>query len=453
MIRKLGKNTGSSSSVGFLMGNRVFRRDFRLLVAACAVLLVSTTAAHGSARTILAEPLDAPQFAPPPIRMAASAPSTAGKKARPLPNDISPLALKPSGSLLRPANASTTCPVEASETADPNNAASGKLAGVSTPLQRLRATASGSVLPENRQLSKPRFQRLQATAAWQLGLLTLHGICVVLNTGDAAVWFQQAYDLGEPLAPAGLAWCEIEGCKSAANPAAAVKWIELLRAVDLPRANYLQYLVQTQLAPLELARSGASSAGAQSRQLLADAARLGDTNAKIELGLESVAANNLAQAQAFFNSAGSRSVAATLNSAVIADRLKVAARTLPANRSPNIAPGRPQSANENFTQAQRYHKGQGVPSNYTEAIRLYQLAKNQGSMPARKMLELIFSRPGPDGNIDLGWMQQLATVALDGAVPKLDAIDTRQQLKREPTPLFELVPGTWRKFAATAVSA
>ena len=65
-----------------------------------------------------------------------------------------------------------------------------------TPLERLRATASGTVLPENRQLSKERYQRLQANAAWQMGLLTLHGICLSLNTADAALWFERAQNLG-----------------------------------------------------------------------------------------------------------------------------------------------------------------------------------------------------------------------------------------------------------------
>ena len=118
-----------------------------------------------------------------------------------------------------------------------------------------------------------------------------------------------------------------------------------------------------------------------------------------------------------------------------------------------MAPVKAQSAADNFTQAQRYHRGQGVPSNYTEAIRLYQLAQNQGSVAAKKMLELIFSRPTADGQIDLSWMQQLAQVELGGTVPSLEHGSTRQQLKREPTPLFELVPDVWRKYAASSIMA
>ena len=66
-------------------------------------------------------------------------------------------------------------------------------------LARLRATASGTVPPENQQLPKARQQRAQANAAWLMGLLTLHGICAVLNTADAAVWFERAQQLGDSI--------------------------------------------------------------------------------------------------------------------------------------------------------------------------------------------------------------------------------------------------------------
>ena len=373
---------------------------------------------------------------------------------------VTPLPLKTTSTLPMPVLESTTCPTEASKISGPDNAGPSRPPAALTPLERLRATASGTVLPENRQLSKERFQRVQANAAWQMGLLTLHGICVSLNTADAALWFERAQELGEPMAPAGLAWCEIEGCKAAANPAAAGKWVELLRRVDAPRAMYLNWLVQSRLAPVEIAAPAAARLGqqssippAQNRQLLASAAQLGDTNARIEMGLDSVYANRPEEALAFFKSAAPRSAAATINSAVIAERRSTSARLPPANRTSASAPVKPQSAADNLAQAQRYHRGTGVPSNYTEAIRLYQLAKNQGSVEARKMLELIFSRPGPDGQIDLAWMQQLAQVDLSNAVPKVESNNIKQNLKREPTPLFELVRQPWQEYAVSSINA
>lgn len=61
---------------------------------------------------------------------------------------------------------------------------------------------------------------------------------------------------------------------------------------------------------------------------------------------------------------------------------------------------------------QRNHRGEGQPANFVEAIRLYRHAQSQGNVQARKMLELIFFRLGPDGQIDIAWMQQLAYVNL-----------------------------------------
>jgi uncharacterized protein len=272
------------------------------------------------------------------------------------------------------------------------------------------------------------------------------------------VWFERAQLLGEPLASAGLAWCEIEGCKAAANPAAAGKWVELLRSVDAPRALYLQWLMQSRLAPLEITQPVLGAAGQvpsslQNRQLLESAAQQGDTNAKIELGLESVFLDQLAEALGFFKSAAPRSAAAAINSTVVAERIKSAMRLPPPGRASSAVAVKPQSAAENFAQAQRYHRGQGVPSNYTEAIRLYQLAQNQGNVPAKKMLELIFSRPAPNGTIDLAWMQQLAQVNVSGTSPAIDQSNLKLQLRREPTPLFDLVPQKWRRYVLPTVAS
>ena len=447
-------------------------RQLRCLVAgACltALTCLGWQAAQASARNLPAAPITPSETTTPGIQIQAPPHTAAPRKARSQALESAPLALKSASAI------AITSPdiTPASCVADPLKLSGSTGFNAAGQLARLRATASGTVPPENQQLPKARQQRAQANAAWLMGLLTLHGICAVLNTADAAVWFERAQQLGEPLAAAGLAWCELEGCKASPNPAAAGKWIELLRAADAPRALYLQWLMQSRLAPLGIAqaRLGASGAGPstlQNRQLLASAARQGDTNAKIELGLDSVYSNDLAEALAYFKSAAARSAAAAINSAVMAERLKNTtpnlAPNLEANSTPNTAvspsPKSPssavtvqsQSALDNLAQAQRYHRGQGVPSNYTEAVRLYQLAKNQGNSTARKMLELIFSRPAADGQIDLAWMQQLAQVDLSSAAPTIDKNNVRRNLKREPTPLFELVPPQWRRYAASVVS-
>ena len=73
-------------------------------------------------------------------------------------------------------------------------------------IRKLEATA----------LSTPRkgspAERNAARTAWLLGLLYLHGEHAPLDPVKAKKWFERAKALNEPLANAGLAWCEIDGC-------------------------------------------------------------------------------------------------------------------------------------------------------------------------------------------------------------------------------------------------
>ncbi|MDP3829044.1 MAG: hypothetical protein Q8Q74_21030, partial [Polaromonas sp.] len=176
------------------------------------------------------------------------------------------------------------------------------------------------------------------------------------------------------------------------------------------------------------------AASAPDRQLLLSAARGGNVHARIELGFESITANRPADALEHFRAAGSRSEAASANAALLSERLRV---TPPARSSASAA--------DTFARAQRNHRGEGQPANFVEAIRLYRLAQNQGSEPAKRMLELIFSRPGPDGQVDIAWMQQLAYLNLSGGAPALDSTTVRRELRREPTPLFDMLPASLRK--------
>ena len=65
---------------------------------------------------------------------------------------------------------------------------------------------------------------------------------------------------------------------------------------------------------------------------------------------------------------------------------------------------------------------------------------------ARRMLELIFSRPAPGGGVDIAWLQQLARmdVSAVGGVTLLPPTVTAA-LQRDPTPLYDLVPAEWRR--------
>lgn len=132
-----------------------------------------------------------------------------------------------------------------------------------------------------------------------------------------------------------------------------------------------------------------------------------------------------------------RSEAAAANAGLLASRIQSSpvGRARPARYSPA----------DWFAQAQRYHQGDGVPANYTEAVRLYQIAASGGDPQARKMLELIFSRPLQGGAIDIAWMQQLANIPIGNSItPSSVRSLAPHGWQRDPSPLYALVPSQWR---------
>lgn len=296
----------------------------------------------------------------------------------------------------------------------------------------------------NLRAAAARNGRPAGRAAWQLGLAALHGVGGPVDPAQARSWFTRAQRLGEPLAAAGLAWCAIDGCGGPADPAGARRWIAALRPHDAARAQYLEWLLASERAPLSVSPSpllpgppGATtprsgrSAGPPLRDQLEAAARAGSAQAQLELGLAAAAEGRDAEALAHFRAAAPQSRAAAANLALLGQR-----GAAPAARA---GPGQ-----ATFERAQRAHRGIGQPANFTEAVRLYRQAQQEGNAPAERMLALIFSRPSPDGGVDIAWMQQLAQVDVTRQVPALDPSGARGVLRREPTPLSDLLPERWR---------
>jgi TPR repeat protein len=315
-----------------------------------------------------------------------------------------------------------------------------------TPLQqppiRLPDTFDPAVLGELDALRRVATGRTRAAgqAAWQLGLIHLHGAGVPQDSEEAQRWFERAHQLKTSIALAGLAWCEIDGCQSFANPAAARQWLTPLRRTHLPRAQYLEWLVAARLAPLRLARPGLENdmidAPLPARALLLRAARAGDVHALIELGMDSVAAGRSTEALQYFRAAAPKSAVAAVNAAIVSDSLRIIP-TLPADAS--------RMTLELLAQARRHHRGEGTPANYTEAIRYYRLAEAQGSEEATRMLALIFSRPLVNGGLDVAWIKQLGELDLSQETPSRRTGSGQRQLQREATPLIDFLPEVWRR--------
>ncbi|MDA7417612.1 hypothetical protein PGB34_14715 [Xenophilus arseniciresistens] len=288
-----------------------------------------------------------------------------------------------------------------------------------------------------------------AQAAWQLGLIHLHGAGVPANTASAQQWFARAARLGlEPWAFAGLAWCEMEGCAGPPDLAAAERALARLRPAHPARADYLAWLLDTRQSPL--AASGPASiqpalpappARTPERQGLLRAAAAGDLQANIELGIEAFAEQRLAQSAQYFRRAAARSAVAGANLGIVQARQAAGAVGGPSTAAP--AEGAPAQAA--LAQARKYHRGDGVPANFAEAIRFYRLAEQRGSSEARRMLALIASRPAPDGGFNVQWMQQLAHVDPGPTLPAVGGAAGLNPLQREPTPLFDQLPPAWQR--------
>ena len=339
------------------------------------------------------------------------------------------------------------------------NDASPRTAGPDSParektLQTLRSTAQSDGAPSRKQRApagRASPDVSPADAAWLLGLLALHGLAMPADPSQAQRWFERAHMLGHPLAPAGLAWCQLSGCVAAPHPVAAMRWIGLLRRTDAGLAQYLQWHAAKAMAPMAEpasaspvleARSASAPAappsGAALQKLVADAARAGNASARNELGLELLAAGEMEKALAQFESASARSEAAAANARLVASRIHAGEVAR--------APAARRSGADWYDQARRYHQGDGVPANYAEAVRLYQIAASSGDPKARRMLALIFSQPAPDGTVNITWMQQLAGIDTGPAGTARGAAQpvASQGWQRDPSPLYEWVPPEWK---------
>ena len=282
-----------------------------------------------------------------------------------------------------------------------------------------------------------------AQAAWQLGLIYLHGAGVRHDEAQAQQWFEQAARFGrEPWAYAGLAWCHIQGCVGPANPAAAARAIAQLRPSHPARADFLSWLLARRQPRPQADRPGIAPAPlpqAPDLALLKKAAAAGDLQARIELGMEAVAQDRPDQAEQFFRQVAAQSPAAAYNLRELQSRTGGQAHGADAQDTGGA------DAAAALQQARKYHRGEGVPANFVEAIRFYRLAEQRGSTQARRMLALINSRPDPAGGVNILWMQQLARVDPGAVGLSIGSPVTAHQLLREPTPLADLLPGFWRR--------
>jgi uncharacterized protein len=310
------------------------------------------------------------------------------------------------------------------------------------------AAKSSNTLPSNRGAGAPRLDigpiGSSADAAWLLGLVYAHGAGVAQDLGQSQQWFERALAGGQALGAAGLAWCALEGCKGQVNIPLARTYIASLKKTNLARALYFEWLVESKLSPFQPGaqpspESNAGSGDLVARDTLAQAARLGDIHALIELGLDSVAAQRISAARGYFQRAASTSAAAKHNLRLL-DTQQDIVNTADNTQIVNYAS---MDAAALLSAARRNHRGTGQPVNYSEAIRLYRMAEAKGSAQARDMLALIFSRTSATGEVDLAWIQRLAQLDVSGTAASYKSLGA-PLFQRERTPLYDYLPELWK---------
>ena len=310
------------------------------------------------------------------------------------------------------------------------------------------AGKSSSALSGNRGVAGPRLDigaiGSSADAAWLLGLVYAHGAGVAQDLGQSQLWFERALAGGHPLGVAGLAWCALEGCKGPVNIPLARNYIATLKKSNAARALYFEWLIESKLSPFQPSSQASPEGNASGgelvgRETLAQAARLGDIHALVELGLDSVAAQRISTARGYFQRAASTSAAAAHNLRLLdtqQDRVQ-------ASNTVQVINYATMDASALLSAARRNHRGSGQPVNYSEAIRLYRMAEAKGSAQARDMLALIFSRTSATGEVDLAWIQRLAQMDVSGQAPSYQAFGA-PLFQRERTPLYDYLPELWK---------
>ena len=307
-------------------------------------------------------------------------------------------------------------------------------------LDRLMKLAAQS---ENPSKASASTKAAQANAAWIMGLLVLHGRGVPADVKRAKYWFQVAWQRGEPMASAGLAWCEMVGCGMPPDYAKARYWRAQLAKINRGRALYFEWLARSQSAPLARKNDLDATVDADKTPhyaLLVDAANAGDIQAHIELGITSAAHHRLSEALKHFVYVESNSHLISNNAAYIQELIANSKQQSELMQS-NL--GKEELAEYYWNQARRYHQGDGLPVNYIEAIRLYKKAADLGNLKAKKMLDLIFSQSFDGAILNIPWMQKLSRMNMYGLTPQLPTVDGPVLLLREETGLTDFIPRLW----------
>ncbi|HEV8693038.1 MAG TPA: hypothetical protein VGQ93_02465 [Lysobacter sp.] len=227
----------------------------------------------------------------------------------------------------------------------------------------------------------------------------------------AARVFKAAADAGDVRGAMAFAYLQTMGLGVARDLSAARARLQQASAAGIVRADYLLSLLE--------ALDKRPQSPQRAATLRESAARRGDSVAENAMGVHYQLQGERVTAELWYQRAaehGSSSAVQNLanlaRSEVVKEQVATTTRTAESGQA---------DADALFVLAQRYHRGDGVPLDYAQALRMYRAAAAKGSEAARQMLGLIQSRPNTDGQIDPAWMRELATANVGAANRKQEA--------------------------------
>ncbi len=334
------------------------------------------------------------------------------------PSEAESAAAAPDGNIRWPAQPTSPVP-------DPQDPTPGNIRwpdpppGAKTPDARLPSATEGTTAPT--APTAPATAPVAAADAFSQGLAAYMRKADPRRFDEAAALFLSAALQGDRRASMAYGYLQGMGLGAERDRAAARTRLAADAAAGWPRAAYLQSLIDGE------SRDAASRERAGS--LRESAASRGDAAAQNAMGVHYQLAGDRATAEMWFRRAadnGSPSARSNLANLTRSDNAKQAGTTM------RKAAGSG-DANALFALARRFHRGEGESADYGQALRYYRAAAAKGHASARRMLGLIQSRLGPEGEVDPVWMRQLANAdlgdggnlsapapSIHGAAPTLD---------------------------------
>ncbi len=216
------------------------------------------------------------------------------------------------------------------------------------------------------------------------------------NMASARKWFNLAAEEEDPRALMGLGYLLSLSYGGTRDLVEGKELLQRAALRGLPRATYI-------LSVLE-AKVPGSRKRAEARRLLTLAAQAGDYVAQNALGIEYELDGDVRNARTWYAAALEGGSVVAEGNLVRLDNASRSGRRAQFDRlRDGVADGDPSLV---YELAVRYHKGDGVPRDLNEALRLYRQAAGLGHRGAEEILSLILSKPATEAgqSFSPAWM-------------------------------------------------